>query len=74
MLKNVCNNWLSKATDEKHLTDVIFKELTFIFMCCMDIKPPRFNHHSSHINSKQNKRTPQTDIERILHHPARIKV
>ncbi len=41
--------------------------------CCMDIEPPKFNNHSSHVNSKQNKRTPQTDMERTLHDPGRIK-
>ncbi len=40
----------------------------------MDIEPPKFNHHSSRVNSKQNKRIPQTDIECTLHHPARTKV
>ncbi len=40
----------------------------------MDIEPSQFNHHSSHVNSKQNKHTPQTDIERTLHDPARIKI
>ncbi len=28
-------------------------------MCCMDIEPPKFNHHSSRVNSKQNKHIPQ---------------
>ncbi len=40
----------------------------------MDIEPPKFNHHSSRVNSKQNKRTPQTDIERTLHDPAQIEI
>ncbi len=40
----------------------------------MDIEPLKFNHHSSRVKSKQNKRTPQTDIERTLHHPLRIKI
>ncbi len=40
--------------------------------CCMGIEFLIFNHHSSRVNSKQNKSTPQTDIER-LHDPGRIK-
>ncbi len=39
----------------------------------MDIEPPKFNHHSSRVNSKQNNSTPQTDGERILHDLGRIK-
>ncbi len=46
----------------------------FSNMCSMDIEPPRSNHHSSRVNSKQNKHTPQTDIEHTLHHPLRIKI
>ncbi len=39
----------------------------------MDIEPLKFNHRSSRISSKRNKRTPQTDGERTLHDPGRIK-
>ncbi len=39
----------------------------------MDIEPLKFNHHSSGVNSKQNKSTPQTDGERTLHDPGRSK-
>ncbi len=40
----------------------------------MDIEPLKFNHHFSRVNSKQNKRTPQTDIECTLHDPGWIKI
>ncbi len=40
----------------------------------MDIEPVKFNQHSSCVNSKRNKRTPQTNSERTLHDPGRIKI
>ncbi len=40
----------------------------------MDMEPLKFNHHSSQVKSKQNKRTLETDIKRTLHDPGRIKI
>ncbi len=45
----------------------------YVYSCCMDIKPLKFNHHSSRVNSKRNKLFLQTDIKRTLHDPGRIK-